>query len=478
MAGIVSYGAYIPMYRLSRAILGQVWGGGGKGEKAICNCDEDSITMGVEAGVDCLKGMDKKGIDAVYFATTTAPFKEKQSASIIAAALDLREDIVAIDFANSLRSATLALKAALDAVKAGSARNVLLIAADCRLPAPNSAYEPLFGDGAAAFLIGNKDVAVEIEASYYMTSEFIDIWRLDTDRLPRSWEERFIIDEGYEAHMKRAFNAFLKAQNVKGKDFSKAIFYAPNARSYQNIVRVLGVDPKTQVQEPLFDSVGNTGAAMALMTLVSALEEAKPGDRLLLGNYGDGADVHALRVGEAISKVKDRRGIKTYLKSKVMLENYGKYVTFRSLMVSDEAAWETTPPMTRPRTSLTAMWRDRNWVYRCHGHHCKSCGKTQFPMQKRCMYCQAEEKFLEEVPLADRKGVLFTYSMDERTAVIDPPNVLAAVNLEGEVRVFSQMTDRDVKNIKVGMPMEMTFRRIHDALGVHNYFWKCRPARD
>jgi len=94
------------------------------------------------------------------------------------------------------------------------------------------------------------------------------------------------------------------------------------------------------------------------------------------------------------------------------------------------------------------------------------------------MYCQAEEKYLEEVPLSDRKGVLFTYSMDERTAVTDPPNILGAINLDGGVRIFSQVTDRDVKTVKVGMPMEMTFRRIHDALGVHNYFWKCRPARD
>lgn len=472
MAGIVSYGAYIPMYRLSRAILGQVWGGGGKGEKAICNFDEDSITMAVEAGVDCLKGMDRKSVDALYFASTTAPFKEKQSASIVAAALDLREDIVAIDFGNSLRCGTAAMKAALDAVKAGSAKSVLLVIADCRLPAPNSAYEPLFGDGAAAFLIGGSHVVAEIEAGYHLTSEFIDVWRLETDRLPRSWEERFILDVGYEAHMKKAFNAFLKAQNVKGKDFTKAAFYAPNARSHQAVVKILGLDPKTQVEEPLFDSVGNTGAALAPMTLVAALEGAKPGDKILLGNYGDGADAHALLVTENIAKMKDRRGIKTYLKSKVMLENYGKYLTFRNLMPSEET------PMTRPRTSLSAMWRDRNWVYRCHGHHCQKCGKTQFPPQKRCMYCQAEEKFLEEVPLADRKGVLFTYSMDERTAVVDPPNVLAAVNLEGEVRIFSQMTDRDVKNIQVGMPMELTFRRIHDALGVHNYFWKCRPARD
>ena len=93
------------------------------------------------------------------------------------------------------------------------------------------------------------------------------------------------------------------------------------------------------------------------------------------------------------------------------------------------------------------------------------------------MYCQADEKELEEIALSDKRGTLFTYSMDERATVIDPPNVLAAVNLEGGGRFFSQMTDRDVNNIKVGMTMELTFRRIHDASGVHNYFWKCKPAR-
>jgi 3-hydroxy-3-methylglutaryl CoA synthase len=472
MAGIVSYGAYIPIYRLNRAILGQVWGGGGKGEKAIANWDEDSITMAVEAGMDCLKGIERRSVDALYFATTTPPFKEKQSASIIAAALDLREDIIAADFANSLRSGTIALRAALDAVKAGSAKKVLVLVADCRVPAPNSAFEPLFGDGAAAFLIGQDGLAAEIEGSYYLTSEFIDIWRLEYDMLPRTWEERFTIDEGYEPHMKKAVAALLKAHNIAANDFTKAAFYAPNARAHEAMTRTLRLDAKTQVQNPLFDNVGNTGAAFALMTLVGALEEAKAGDRILLASYGDGADAHIIRVAEGIEKVKDRRGIKKYLQSKLMLANYGKYVTFRNLMKFEET------PMTRPRTSLPAMWRDRNWVYRCHGHKCQQCGKTQFPPQKRCMYCQADEKFLQEVPLSDRKGVLFTYSMDERAAVVDPPNVLAAVNLDGGVRIFSQMTDRDVNNVKVGMPMELTFRRIHDALGVHNYFWKCRPVRE
>jgi len=473
MVGIVSYGAYIPIHRLSREKLDQVWGGGaGKGEKAITNWDEDSITMAVEAGTDCLKGIERGSVNALYFATTTPPYKEKQSASIIAAALDLNEDIIAADFANSLRSGTIAIRAALDAVKAGSAKKVLVIASDCRIPPPNSAFEPLFGDGAAAFLIGEDGVAAEIEGSYYLTSEFIDVWRLEYDIVPRTWEDRFTLEQGYQPHLRKAVAALLKAHNSTSKDFTKAAFYAPNARSHAAMVRTLGLDAKTQVQDPLFDNVGNTGAAFALMTLVGALEEAKPGDRILLANYGDGADAHIIRVGDGIEKVRDRRGIKKHLQSKLVLENYGKYVRFRNLMQFEET------PTTRPRTSLPQIWRDRNWVYRFHGHKCKKCGKIQFPPQKLCMYCQAKEEFLEEIPLWDKKGTLFTYSMDERQPPIDPPNVLAAVNLEGGGRIFSQMTDRDVKNLRVGMPMELTFRRIHDALGVHNYFWKCRPVRE
>ena len=472
MEGIVSYGAYIPIYRLDRKILNEVWGGVGKGEKAVADYDEDSLTMGVAAGRECLKGIKRDTIDALYFASTTPPFKEKQSASIIAAALDLREDIVSTDFANSLRSGTIALKLALDTVKAGAAQKVLVVASDCRIPPPNSQFDTVFGDGAAAFLIGKEEVAVKMAENYYTTSEFIDVWRLEYDKYPRTWEERFIREEGYMPHLQKAIFALMKAHDLTPKNFSKAAFYAPHEGLHRAMARSLGLDANTQVQDPLFNKVGNTGAAFAPMLLVGALEEAQSGDTILLANYGDGADAHVLQVNQQIEDIKkSRRGIKRNLESKLMLENYGKYIKFKSLMEMEQT------PEYRQRTSLPQLWRDRYWCYRFHGHKCKQCGKIQFPMQKFCIYCQAGEEFLEEIDLSDKTGTLFTFSIDERASVIDPPNVLAAVNLEGGGRFFSQMTDRDPKKLKVGMPVELTFRRIHDALGVHNYFWKCLPTR-
>jgi len=154
MVGIVSYGAYIPIYRLSRDAIGVVWMKSlGRGEKAVANADEDSVTMGVEAVLDCLNGMDRRQVDALYFATASPPYVEKQSASIIRAAADLREDVLTIDIAHSLRGAGSTMKLAMDAVQAGSARKVMVTAAECRIPAPNSEFEATFGDGAAALLI-------------------------------------------------------------------------------------------------------------------------------------------------------------------------------------------------------------------------------------------------------------------------------------------------------------------------------------
>ena len=400
------------------------------------------------------------------------PYKEKQSASIVAAALDLREDIFTADVTDCLRSGTSALKIALDTVKSGSVRRALVIASDCRIPPPNSTFEPIFGDGAAAFLIGKDGITAEIEGSYYITSEFLDFWRLEYDKFIRVWEDRFIRVEGYLPYLQRVVDPLLKASNLRPKDFAKVVLNAPDARLHQQAARALSFDNKVQLQDPLFDQIGNTGVAFAPMILIAALEEAMPGERILLANYGDGAEAHILRVTKEIEKVKNRRSLKKHLESRLTLDNYGKYITFRDLM-----EFAATPEF-RLRTYLPAMWRDRRWVYRFHGHKCKKCAKEQFPMQKHCMYCGAPKEFLEEIPLADREGTLFTYSIDERAPVEDPPNVLAAVNLGGGVRFYSQMTDRDVKSLRVGMPMELTFRRIHDALGIHNYFWKCRPKRE
>jgi len=471
MTGIVSYGAYIPIYRLSREEIARAWGSGTRqGEKAIANWDEDSLTMGAEAAINCLSSLDRELVDGLYFASTTPPYREKQSASILAAAADLRTELITTDFTNSLRAGTSAVRAALDAINAGSAKRVLVVASDCRLPAPASEFESIFGDGAAALLFGDAEIAVSFEGSYSLTSDFIDVWRTERDTYSRTWEDRFILSKGYQQITKQAVDGLLKKYKLKPGDFSKAVFYGPNARSHSALARTLGFDPEIQVQDPLLNTVGNTGAALAMMMLVAALEEAKPGDRILWASYGDGADVFILKVEDNIEKLRGRRGVKHHLSSKMMLSSYETYIRFRNLM---EWEPEREPP---PEGSLNVLWRERNAILRGHGHRCRQCGHVQFPMQRICMWCQAKDEF-DEVRLSDKKGALFTFSMDERAVVPVLPNVLCAVDLEGGGRIYSQMTDRDPGKIEVGMPVELTFRKVNEAAGIHNYYWKIRPVR-
>src|SRR5713101_2012189 len=150
MVGIAAYGAYVPMLRLPLAAIGG--GKPGGPEKAVANWDEDAVTMAMAAAIDCLRGIDRASVDGVLFASTSYAFKEKQGAALVARALDLRRDVMTTDVGDSLRAGTTALRSALDAVKAGSAGRVLVVASETRMAAPRSALEANLGDGAAAFL--------------------------------------------------------------------------------------------------------------------------------------------------------------------------------------------------------------------------------------------------------------------------------------------------------------------------------------
>lgn len=473
MAGIVSYGAYVPIYRLQAGDIGKVWGSRqGKGEKAVANCDEDSLTMGVEAARDCLQGIDRDRVDGLYFASTTPPYREKQAASIIRAVLDLPKEVFTLDITDSLRAGSNALRAAIDAVGSGSARNVLVVAGDCRLPAPNSAFESLFGDGAAALLVGDADVAVNVEAMHTVSSEFIDVWRRESDRYPRTWEERFVLTHGYEEVLGEATLAMMKARGLSPEEVGRAVFSAPNPRSHMAMAKKLGFDYQTQVQDPMLGMMGHTGAAQGLMMLVSAMEKAESGEKILFSNYGDGCDSFLLGVTGDVKRIAGKRGIQKHLASKMQLPSYGKYLQYKNLL---EWEAERLPP---EYSSLNIHWRDRKQIMALIANRCKACGKVQidFPVQRVCAWCQAKDDF-DEVRLSDQKGTLFSFSMDERTRDLDLPSVMSVVDFDDGARFTTVMTDRDPEKIDVGMPVEMTFRKFHEGQGIHNYFWKCRPVR-
>ena len=338
------------------------------------------------------------------------------------------------------------------------------------MPPPDSDLERALGDGAAALLLGDSDIAVEIEGIHSLSSDFMDIWRREEDTYLHTWEDRFVIEEGYLNHLGEGITGLFKKHNVSPKDFNKVVYYAYDVRRHGELARRLGFDLKTQVQDPLLSVIGNTGTASAMMMLVAALEDAKAGDRILFASYGDGVDVFMLRVTDQIEKVRERRAIKNHLASKSML-SYGKYIHYRSLM-----QWKYR--IAAPNyASVTMSWRDRDWAIGLKGGKCRKCGHIQIPPQRVCAWCQAKDE-IEEVRLSDKKGTLFTYSCDFLTEISpDPPNVISIVDIEGGGRLSTTLTDRDPDKLVFDMPVEFAFRNIHEAQGVKNYFWRARPIR-
>lgn len=465
--GIIACGVYVPLWRLPRELIDK----DSRGEKAVANFDEDSITMAVAAALNCISGLDRRKIDGLFFASTTSPYKEKQAATTVASAIDLRRDIITADFANSLRAGTDALRAALDAVKAGSARQVLVAAADCRIGAPGSAFEQSCGDGAAALLIGDIDVAVEIKSGYSIWNELFDVWRMDGESYIRSWEDRFVVTEGYLKVVYEAASGLMKRYNLGPKDFAKAIFYAPNPRRLRELATSLGFDPRTQVQDLLADSMGNTGTPYSLMLLAAYLEQAKPGERILMASYGDGSDAFILEVTEQVENVRRGRGMQQLLVSKKVLSDYRTYLKWRGLLDIDMSRYAPIRDI-----SASALARERNRIYPLHGSKCKVCGTIEYPPPIVCSNCHSRNQF-EEIRLSDKRGKVFTYTFDYQFSPLDVPLVIAVVDFEGGGRMSTWMTDRDVEEVRIDMPVEMTFRKLYSAEGIHNYFWKSMPVR-
>tara|TARA_Y100000758_G_scaffold37636_1_gene24582 strand:+ start:1504 stop:2826 length:1323 start_codon:yes stop_codon:yes gene_type:complete len=437
----------------------------------VANFDEDSVSMAVAAAIDCLNGREREEIDGLLFATTTPPYAEKQCASIIATALDLRRDIFTADITDVLRAGTTALKSALDSVAAGSAKNVLMVASDNRQGPPKSEAERNSGDGAVAFIISEDAVIAEQAGSYTITENMMDTWRSAGDQFVRSWEDRFAIEEGLERIIGEAISGFMEKEGVSVKDVTKLALYSPDARRHGQLARHLGFQPE-QVQDPLFGRMGNTGAAFPLMLLAGALEDGSPDQLLLTVAYGDGSDVLGFRTTSKIGERGQGLGVSGFLDSGQVLDSYETYAKWRNVWLTDSSSRRPDPQS----PSVTALWRESDQNIKFHGGVCNQCGYVQYPPQRVCVECQSRDDSTP-IRLSDKLGTVFTYSLDYLAGTVDTPLAIVVVDYEPGGRVLCMMTDREVGEVQIGMPVQMSFRKLRVVNGIHNYYWKAVPLR-
>jgi hydroxymethylglutaryl-CoA synthase len=343
--GIVSYGAYVPRYRISPKEIGRIWGvdgeAMGKGlfilRKSVPSPDEDVITISTEAARNMMSrtDVDPKDIGALYVGSESHPYAVKPTATVVAEAIEATPDLTAADLEFACKAGTAGMQACMGLVGSKMIRYGVAIGADTSQGAPGDALEYSASAGGAAYLFGSENVIARINRTLSFTTDTTDFWRREGQPYP-SHGGRFTGEPAYFKHIGSAAGKMLEVMNTKPSDYTYAVFHQPNGKFPTRIAKDLGFTDEQIKQGLLTPHIGNTYSGAVPLGLASVLDVAKPGDRIFVVAYGSGAgsDAFDITVTDKIAKYR-RDAAPTVAK---MLErtvdiDYGTYAKFKGKIV-------------------------------------------------------------------------------------------------------------------------------------------------
>lgn len=474
--GITAWGAYVPRNRLDRGAIAaaHAWlapslKGQAKGRRAYCNWDEDVVTMAVEAARNCLGPRERSAIRNLQLASTTAPTADLQSSAIVAVALRLGRNLASSDVGGSQRAGTAMLGSALRTA-AGPA---LVVASERPRAKPASVQEMQYGAGAAAFLLGSDDVAAEIIGSASVTTLLVDHFRGAGFAHDYFWEERWIRDEGYLKIGVEAIAEALADAGVEAADVTSFIFPAPARGVADAVAKAAGIPPAAVVGA-LDTDVGFTGAAHSLLMLAGVLDQAEPGQVIVVAGFGQGCDVVVLRATNAIASGRPAESLATLVAAGETLQSYGRMAAFYGEIDPDQGMRAERDT----KTALTEQYRSSDQVNGFVAGKCSSCDQVQFPQLAYCVNCQAPANSLEPLCLAEEGARVLTYTADGLTFHPSPPMYLGFAQFDVGARLLMEFVDVNPEAFDVGTRLRMRFRikERDQARGYYRYFWKAAPA--
>ena len=470
MRGIVSIAGYVPYRRLQRSGVSQLFGsGGGKGTRSVASHDEDTTTMGVEAARLALRPVPAAAPGTIWFATATPAYLDKTNATTVHAALRQPAHVAAYDFGGALRSGTGALRSSLVADGTGT---TLVVLSDMRDGLPTSADESAGGDGAAAVVVGDDGPGTPVIAEYLggasVSDEFLDRWRTAGDRRSKVWEERFG-ETRYVPLGTQAWEAALKQVGVTADQLDRVAVTGMHGRAVKALARTLGLKDGA-LADDLSATVGQAGAAHPGLVLASVLEQSAPGDLVALVALADGADVVVFRVTDARAAWTPATTVADQVAAASDLP-YGKFLSWRGMV--------TPEPPRRPepqRVSSSAASRNEEWKFGFVGSRDRTTDAVHLPPSRISMKGGAVDD-MDPVDRADTQATIATYTIDRLAYSPSPPIVFAVLDFDGGGRFPVELTDVDPDAVDIGDRVEMTFRKLFTADGIHDYFWKAKPVR-
>lgn len=349
-AGIVSYGGYVPRYRITPEVIGAVWGNDGaamgKGlnirAKSVPGPDEDVITMSVEAARAAMAKVpwvSPKDVGAIYVGSESHPYAVKPSATIVAEAIEAAPVMTAADYEFACKAGTAAMQTCMGLTISEMYKFGLAIGADTSQGAPGDALEYSASAGAAAFLIGTERPIATIHHTLSYTTDTPDFWRREGQRYP-SHGGRFTGEPAYFKHVLNCAQLLLKKTDTKPEDYDFAVFHQPNGKFPLRAAKQLGFNDKQVDTGLLVREIGNTYSGAIMVGLCAIFDIAKPGDRIFAVGYGSGAgsDGFDLTVTDEIKALKKGgRTMDDMVKDAVFLD-YATYAKYRGKILMREVA--------------------------------------------------------------------------------------------------------------------------------------------
>lgn len=477
MVGILAAGAYVPRARLQRGAVAaaHAWFAPGlkalgSGERAAANWDEDAVTMAVEAGRDCLEGRDRGTVRRVLFASSSAPFADRQNGGLVKEALNLDDTVGSHDLSGSQRAGVSALLLGLESAS-GAGGDVLCVASERRRTQPASELELMHGDAAAAVLIGDGKIAAEFLGGYSVSVDFVDHFRAEGSAYDYAWETRWVRDEGYVKIAPQAVRGALTKVGIAAEDVDRFLMPAPLKGVDGIVAKACGIRAAA-VGVGVSDTLGDAGAAQSLVLLVHALESARAGEILVVAGFGHGCDVVVLRATgrPAVGGL----GVTGWLQRRRPEDNYLRYLTQNGHLDIERGMRAEFDP----KTPLTALYRNRKAVLALVGARCAKTGVVQFPASAISV-AQNDRSIGAQVPypLAERRARIVTHTADRLTYSPDPPTYYGAIEFEEGGRMTVEFADVDPTDVQVGAVMRMMFRikAVDERRGFTKYFWKATP---
>ena len=474
MGGLVGYGAYIPYYRLERNRIADVLGsGGGRGTRSVAAYDEDTTSMAVAAGRAALSSLAGSGRDLVrqlFFATAVPAYADKTNAAAVHAALRLPAEALAVDMTGAVRSGIGALITA-----AQSPVPAMAVLADIRTGMPGGADERNGGDGAAAFVFAGNGTAdsgpalAEIIGQGAATAEFLDRWRAPGAASSHVWEERFG-EQVYAPLAEAAMADALKEAALTPGQVDHLAVAGLAGRAVNRVIRSSGV-PAGAVADSRLAVIGNTGSAQPGIMLADVLDRAGPGETILLVTLADGATALVLRTTEALAARRPAQPVSAQIAAGNSTLEYGTFLSWRGFLDREPPRRPDPEPVAAPPAQRRADWK-----FGLVAAKCTRCGTRSLPPDRVCQQCRAIDEMVPE-PISDTPATVSTYSVDRLAYTPSPPVLTVVLDFDGGGRLRCQLTDAAEDEVRIGLRTEMTFRRLVTAAGVHNYFWKARPAR-